>query len=45
MESIVYALKVLEPEIEGLDNLLEVFDSMVEDQVRFMAKSGKIVQR
>ncbi|KAI5077292.1 hypothetical protein GOP47_0007116 [Adiantum capillus-veneris] len=35
LESIVYALKVLEPENEeGLDGLLEVFDSMVEDQRR-----------
>lgn len=34
LESIVYALKVLEPDTEGLDGLLEVFDSMVEDQRR-----------
>jgi hypothetical protein len=32
IESIVFALKALEPETEGLDGLLEVFDSMVEDQ-------------
>eukprot|EP00250_Pteridium_aquilinum_P005572 c15645_g1_i2 orf=678-2435(-) len=34
LESIVYALKVLEPDTGGLDGLLEVFDSMVEDQRR-----------
>lgn len=32
LESIIYALKILEPETEGLDGLLQVFDSMVEDQ-------------
>ena len=32
IESIVFALKALEPETLGLDGLLEVFDSMVEDQ-------------
>lgn len=34
LESIVYALKVLEPETKGIDGLLEVFDSMIEDQRR-----------
>ncbi|KAH7285462.1 hypothetical protein KP509_33G029200 [Ceratopteris richardii] len=33
LESIIYALKILEPDIiEGLDNLLEVFNSMLDDQ-------------
>lgn len=34
IESIVYALKILEPGTEGLDSLLQVFDSMVRDQRR-----------
>lgn len=34
IESIVYALKMLEPGTEGLDSLLQVFDSMVGDQRR-----------
>ncbi|XP_059443833.1 uncharacterized protein LOC132175797 [Corylus avellana] len=34
IESIVYALKALGDEPEGLDNLLDVFESMVEDQRR-----------
>ncbi|KAL3690027.1 hypothetical protein R1sor_016336 [Riccia sorocarpa] len=32
IESIVMALEVLEPETEGLDKLLDVFDYMMEDQ-------------
>ena len=35
------ALKAVEPELEGLDGLLEVFDSMVEDQVRCMNENRK----
>ncbi|KAE8125577.1 hypothetical protein FH972_020360 [Carpinus fangiana] len=34
IESIVYALKAIGDETEGLDNLLDVFESMVEDQRR-----------
>ncbi|BBN11748.1 tRNA-uridine aminocarboxypropyltransferase [Marchantia polymorpha subsp. ruderalis] len=36
VESIVLALQTLEPEIEGLDSLLNVFDFMIEDQKRCM---------
>ncbi|KAL3690049.1 hypothetical protein R1sor_016358 [Riccia sorocarpa] len=32
IESIVMALEILEPETEGLDKLLDVFDYMMEDQ-------------
>ncbi|XP_057819029.2 uncharacterized protein LOC131032118 [Cryptomeria japonica] len=34
IESIVYALKILEPGTDGLDSLLQVFASMVKDQRR-----------
>lgn len=34
IESIVYALKAVGNNLEGLDNLLDVFESMVEDQKR-----------
>lgn len=34
LESIVYALKAVGDNLEGLDNLLEVFESMVVDQKR-----------
>jgi DTW domain-containing protein YfiP len=34
IESIIYALKAIGDEPEGLDNLLDVFESMVEDQRR-----------
>ncbi|KAM1807834.1 hypothetical protein ACFX11_030790 [Malus domestica] len=34
VQSIVYALKAVGDSPEGLDNLLDVFESMVEDQIR-----------
>lgn len=34
VESIVFALGVLEPETQGLETLLEVFNSMIDDQKR-----------
>ncbi len=33
IESIVAALRILEPETAGLDGLLDVFDSMIDDQI------------
>lgn len=39
VESIVYALKMLEPDTVGLDSLLEVFDSMIEDAKGFQAQT------
>jgi DTW domain-containing protein YfiP len=36
IESIVCALRILEPETEGLMHLLDVFDSMIDDQIRYM---------
>jgi DTW domain-containing protein YfiP len=46
LESIVYALKVLEPDIaDGLDGLLAVFDSMIEDQRHFMNLSKSSIQK
>jgi DTW domain-containing protein YfiP len=36
IESIVCALEILEPETEGLAHILRVFDSMIDDQIRFM---------
>jgi DTW domain-containing protein YfiP len=36
LESVVAALRILEPETEGLDGLLDVFDSMVDEQQQFM---------
>ncbi|CAM6125211.1 unnamed protein product [Calypogeia fissa] len=38
IESIVLALQLLEPETHGLESLLSVFDSMIEDQMRFVQK-------
>ena len=40
LESVVEALRLLEPETEGLDGLIEVFDSMVDDQIPFMTGDG-----
>jgi DTW domain-containing protein YfiP len=37
VESIVYALRIIEPKTTGLSHLLSVFDSMIDDQIRFMA--------
>lgn len=39
VESIVFALKLLEPATVGLDALLEVFDSMIEDAKGFQAQT------
>ncbi|KAG0580092.1 hypothetical protein KC19_4G146200 [Ceratodon purpureus] len=39
VESIVFALKLLEPATVGLDSLLEVFDSMIEDAKGFQAQT------
>jgi DTW domain-containing protein YfiP len=36
IESIVCALQIIEPESEGLSHLLRVFDSMIDDQIRYM---------
>ncbi|MBW2275701.1 MAG: DTW domain-containing protein [Deltaproteobacteria bacterium] len=36
VESIVCALRILEPETDGLSHLLDVFDSMIDDQIRYM---------
>jgi len=36
IESIVAALRILEPETPGIDGLLDVFDSMIEEQVAYM---------
>lgn len=39
VESIVFALRMLEPDTVGLDSLLEVFDSMIEDAKGFQAQT------
>jgi len=39
VESIVCALKMLEPDTVGLDSLLEVFDTMIEDAKGFQAQT------
>ena len=36
LESIIGALAIIEPETEGLSDLLGVFDSMIDDQIRYM---------
>ena len=36
VEAVVAALRVLEPETQGLDELLAAFDSMIDDQVRYV---------
>ncbi|KAL2632118.1 hypothetical protein R1flu_016804 [Riccia fluitans] len=41
IESIVMALQTLEPETEGLDNLLDVFEFMMEDQKVCMGERYK----
>eukprot|EP00249_Psilotum_nudum_P001248 c13620_g1_i1 orf=108-1130(+) len=43
LESIVYALKVIEPKTQGLGALLEVFDSMVEDHRKCKKERKDIV--
>lgn len=48
IEAIVTALRVLEPETTGFDELLAAFDSMIDDQLRFVvAKPGRrrVVER
>ncbi len=37
IEAVVRALKILEPETEGLDTLLSAFDLMIDDQLRLSA--------
>jgi len=39
IEALVHALQVMEPEIQGLPQLLAAFDSMVDDQLRFINAS------
>jgi len=34
IESVLIALRILEPEIEGLDGLLSAFDAMIDEQIR-----------
>lgn len=36
VEAVVAALRVLEPETRGLDDLLGAFDAMIDDQLRFI---------
>jgi DTW domain-containing protein YfiP len=36
VESIVCSLRIIEPETRGLSNLISVFDSMIDDQIRYM---------
>lgn len=46
VESIVFALRILEPETQGLDALLEVFDSMINDAKGFQEQTEqKIVDQ
>ncbi|KAG6551608.1 hypothetical protein Mapa_006687 [Marchantia paleacea] len=44
VESIVLALRTLEPETEGLDTLLDVFDFMIEDQKRCMGEKYAVLE-
>jgi hypothetical protein len=39
LEAAVHALRILEPDVVGLDRLLAAFDSMVDDQLGFVARS------
>lgn len=39
VESIVFALRLLEPETQGLNSLLEVFDSMILDAKKFQERT------
>lgn len=41
VESIVFALRLLEPQTQGLDSLLEVFDSMISDAKGFQEQSAQ----
>jgi len=34
IESVLLALRILEPEVDGLDGLLAAFDAMIDDQIR-----------
>ncbi|KAJ7529535.1 hypothetical protein O6H91_15G055600 [Diphasiastrum complanatum] len=43
IESIVYALRLLEPQTQGLELLLEVFDSMISIQRRYADEKAKQV--
>lgn len=45
VESIVCALKMLEPDTVGLDSLLEVFDTMIEDAKGFQAQTERKYRR
>lgn len=35
LEAVVLALRILEPELEGLESLLEAFDAMIDTQIRY----------
>ncbi len=43
IESVVYALELIEPETEGLDGLLSAFHGMIDDQIRIyqQRRAGK----
>lgn len=40
IEAIVQSLQILEPETPGLESLLDVFEGMIDDQIRFQASSA-----
>ena len=40
IEAVVEALRILEPETEGLDGLLGAFDAMIDVQIRIAAERG-----
>lgn len=45
LESIVLALRILEPEVSGLDELLAAFDGMIDAQIAAHASGGGVRRR
>lgn len=42
IEAIVSALRILEPELDGLDGLIDAFDSMIDDQIARSTHQPKV---
>ncbi len=45
LEAVVWALRALEPDLRGLDELLQAFDSMIDDQIRYIETSSERAKR
>lgn len=41
IEAIVQSLQILEPETDGLESLIDVFDAMIDDQIKYRLSRGK----